>query len=237
MGSSQALAQSIFGNLKASGQLPMLQGLRCENGQLAFGAWNPFAGDAVLEHDIHHLGEPRPTSIDVFLSGEYSVAIECKLMEDGFGACSRTRISPQDSTYAQQFCDGNYRVQRNRMKRCSLTEIGVRYWHHIPNVLDWDPESNLSPCPLRNNYQLARNVLAIAPDGNAASGHALVIYDARNPAFAGGGEGQRSLGEVTGALKDKRLLRRISWQELVAHLRRAGLTMSLAEKVLAKYGF
>ena len=44
----------------------------------------------------------------------------------------------------------------------------------------------MDSCPLQGTYQLARNVLAacVQPDGtvDANSGHALVIYDDRNPA-------------------------------------------------------
>ena len=50
----------------------------------------------------------------------------------------------------------------------------------------------MKPCPLDGTYQLARNVLAacVRPDGtvDANGGHALVIYDDRNPAFLPGGE-------------------------------------------------
>lgn len=70
------------------------------------------------------LGEPRPTSIDVPLSGlGKRVAIECKFMERDFGRCSRPAQDPGHPTY----CDENYRVQGGRCQRCALTEIGIRY--------------------------------------------------------------------------------------------------------------
>ena len=84
-------------------------------------------------------------------------------------------------------CDGSYTRQRGRRTHCSLTEIGVRYWEYLPELFDWSADRNMDSCPLQGTYQLARNVLAacVQPDGtvDANSGHALVIYDDRNPAF------------------------------------------------------
>ena len=59
-------------------------------------------------------------------------------------------------------------------------------------------------CPLDGTYQLARNVLAacVRPDEmvDADGGHAVVIYDDRNPAFLPGGEAARQWQSATGAL-------------------------------------
>ena len=85
--------------------------------------------------------------------------------------------------------------------RCSLTESGVRYWQYLPELFDWPADRNMKPCPLDGTYQLARNILAacVRPDGtvDANGGHALVIYDDRNPAFLPGGEAARQWEAAT----------------------------------------
>ena len=81
MTSSQALTQSVFANLKILNCLHYLVELTDES-------WGPFFGEAqvkppnlTLEYIVSFLGEPRPTNLDVFISGDYQVAIECKLTE------------------------------------------------------------------------------------------------------------------------------------------------------------
>lgn len=193
MSSSQALAQSVFGNLKASGRLHLLHGLFCEDGLPAFDDWDPSSGTVTLEQKVGHLGEPRPTSIDAFFSSsDYSIAVECKLTEQEVGSCSRPDLTEKDPTYHQEYCDGTYRHQNGRSERCSLTQIGVLYWRYVPNAFHWQSDADLSPCPLNKNYQLVRNVLTVVPNGNPAKGHAILIYDARNPAFAPEGDGWES---------------------------------------------
>ncbi|MGC1180349.1 MAG: hypothetical protein WA884_15345, partial [Methyloceanibacter sp.] len=58
MQSSQALAQSVFGTIKALGRLPLLSSVVAENGQSAF---SPTRSEEMLELEksIHTLGE-RP---------------------------------------------------------------------------------------------------------------------------------------------------------------------------------
>jgi len=85
-----------------------------------------------MEHEVRILNEPRPTSLDVFISGRHRIAIECKLSETEFGTCSRPRLSKGSPEY----CDGSYTVQGGRKTRCALTEIGVRYWGHIPRLFE-----------------------------------------------------------------------------------------------------
>ena len=40
--------------------------------------------------------------------GGHQVAIECKLLETGVGACSRPSLTPDDPEYEVQFCNGSY---------------------------------------------------------------------------------------------------------------------------------
>ena len=135
--SSQALAQSVFGALGSFGRLDLLDGVIAECGRPAF-LEDTRGASLVLEHGVQTLGEPRPTSVDVLLdAGFRRVAVESKLTERKFGACSRPQLRPGDSSFAEQHCDGDYRIQRGRRERCALSEIGVRYWTYLPHLFDW----------------------------------------------------------------------------------------------------
>ena len=238
MRSSQALAQSVFGSLAALGKAGVLAGLTTDD-EL------PTVRSGVtvqMEYLVEHLGEPRSTSVDVWLDGgEQRVAVECKFTEREFGRCSRPTLRPgKDANYARDHCDGSYTRQRGRRTHCSLTEIGVRYWEYLPELFDWSADRNMDPCPLQGTYQLARNVLAacVQPDGtvDANSGHALVIYDDRNPAFLPGGEAAQQWEAATGALVRRSRLRRCSWQRLVAQLATDPDLAWLVNGLAAKYG-
>lgn len=119
------------------------------------------------------------------------MAVEVKFTEVEFGRCSRPRLQPSDANFERDHCDGTYTVQRRRTERCTLTQLGVRYWQYAPMLFTWDAEQDHRPCPLAATYQLVRNILAacVREDGSvdATTSHALVIYDARNPAFQPGG--------------------------------------------------
>ena len=211
--SSQALTQSVFGALGAFGRLDLLDGVIAECGRPAF-LVDTSNASLVLEHEVRSLGEPRPTSVDVFLDARSRrVAVECKLTEREFGVCSWPQL-PSD---AEQHCDGNYRIQRERSERCALTEIGVRYWTYLPHLFDWAADGDLRPCPFSAVYQLARNALAatVSECGfDPHSGHVLVVYDARNPEFAAGGEAERQYESAVRACRVPGLIRRLSWQRL-----------------------
>ncbi len=240
MRSSQALAQSVFGSLVVLGKVGMLAGLTTDDGLPAF--FDDVArSHAQMEHAVGHLGEPRPTMLDVSFKGERRVAVECKFTEPEFNRCSRPTMRPgRDKNYERDHCDGTYTRQRGRRARCSLTEIGVRYWQHLPELFDWPPDRDMSPCPLRGTYQLARNVLAacVRPEGavDANGGHALVVYDDRNPAFQAGGEAEQQWVAATGTLRSEHLLRRCSWQRLAAHISRDPDLAWLVDGLAAKYG-
>jgi hypothetical protein len=86
MTSSQALAQSVFGNLIVSGRLDLLSGIYTDEGEPLIG---PRPESAKLEFEVGFLGEPRKTSLDVLISHSdgYRVAFECKLSESEVGRC------------------------------------------------------------------------------------------------------------------------------------------------------
>lgn len=134
--------------------------------------------------------------------------------------------------------DGSYSAQRQRRLRCSLTEVGVRYWDFMPRLFSWDAAVDLRPCPLAATYQLVRNVLAVAvgPDGIIGAGHAVLLYDARNPAFQSGRAGQIVLETTRAALREPERLRRQSWQVILGALREHSVLPWLTDLLAAKYG-
>jgi len=90
---------------------------------------------------------------------------------------------------------------------------------------------------LASTYQLPRNVLAacVPEDGALAMdrGHALIIYDRRNPTMPGG-EGDRPWRGASATLREPAVLRRLSWQDFIGN-GRAALNW-LKEELGAKYG-
>ena len=192
-----------------------------------------------FEKEMQTLGElpHAATSVDIWFEGAtYCVAVECKLGEREFGSCSRTRLKPTH----EQYCDETYTRQGGRTERCALTEIKVRYWRYVGEVFGWSSEIDHRPCPLRETYQLARNVLAACVDdhGNLRTdrGHALVIYDQRNPAMAEDGSCDRSWHRAYEALRARNVLRRLSWQGLIAQWPSDPILNWLKEKLGEKYG-
>ena len=241
MTSSQALAQSVFGNLIVHKKLDVLGDIHTETGEPLVGR-NPKS--AKLECGINYLGEkaPRITSLDVHVECEdgYHVAVECKLTEAKVGDCSRPNLKEDDPKYKEEFCNGSYKCQLGRTVPCSLTSIGVEYWKHIPKIFFWDAEAVYENCPVRYTYQLVRNILAVSVDNcgefNPGKGHAVLIYDARNPKFSSGGDGCNSYQQTSDALRNKSLLRRCSWQTIMEHLRQVGSLKWLTDELAMKYG-
>jgi hypothetical protein len=241
MSSSQALAQSVFGNLIAYDKSALLRELKDAGGEPIFPSDSGTAR-CVLEYEVKYLGEPRSTYVDAFFTRGHRVAVECKLSEQDVGTCSRPRLKPKDDNYESDHCDGSYTRQRNRSRRCSLSAIGIKYWDYIPRLFDWPGDEDQTPCPLKDTYQIVRNILAacVREDGNltAEGAHAVLLYDARNPAFQKGGAGRGAYNAVKEGLKAgyKGLLRQCTWQEVTAVLR-GDIDMSwLTDTLGEKYG-
>ena len=234
--SSQALTQSVFGAIQAFDRLGLLQDVPAECGRSAF--YESADGWRLdLEHSLCGLGEPRPTNVDVLAGGPgVRVAVECKLTEGEFGACSRPRRRPDDVKH----CNGSYTVQHQRRSRCALTEIGIRYWDHLPRLFDWPDDRDHEPCPFGETYQLARNALAatLTPDGRLGPGrgHVLVVYDARNPGFRGEARAERQWKSVVASCRVPGLVRRVSWQRLMAAIENTQELAYLVDGVAEKYG-
>ncbi len=243
MSSSQALAQSVFANLKRYDKLELLAGLRGEDGLPLFPRsvlQNSWIGDYFrLEYQVDYLGERRATSVDLMLGGQYRVAVECKLSEPDVGACSRPALKPTDSNYENDYCDGSYTRQHGRRDRCSLTEAGRLYWRYIPKLFTWPYDADTRPCPLLATYQLVRTILAacVRPGGDVdQAAHAVLLYDRRNPEFAEGGRGFVAYQSVRTALKNPALLKRGTWQNLVDCLRQDKELDWLTSGLRDKYG-
>ncbi len=238
MKSSQALAQSLFGTLMVTQNAAILQQLATVDDPNFF----PFQPDQdrqasiALEANVEHLGEPTPTSLDVIFAGARRVAIECKLMEERVSPCSRADLSEAKPGH----CNGNHEVQHGRETRCSYTEIGVQYWNILPAVFGIDSAIDQAPCPLRDALQLVRNVLGICiePDGAVARDSlAVLLYDARNPAFQPGGAGYAAFFQIRAMLHEPAKLQRCTWQDLVTILRGDPELNWLTVHLAQKYGF
>ena len=236
MNSSQALAQSILGNLAIHGLLNSLNELQDDDGLALFGKAKVSSDNFAMEFKIDYLKEPRRTSLDGYIGGDYRVAIECKFTEAEVGTCSRPRLTPADSNYESEHCNGTYVKQRARKDRCSLTEVGVLYWRYIPQLFCWNSDQDLMPCPLAANYQLVRNILAVgvSPNGEVSStnGHVVLIYDERNPAFQKGGAGFIAYVETQRALREPTMLRKCSWQHITQYMRNKGMLSWLTEQLV-----
>ncbi len=236
MNSSQALAQSVLGNLFVYGSLHYLSELKDDEGMDLFGEAKISSDNFEMEYKINYLGEPRRTSLDGYISGDYRVAIECKFTEPEVGPCSHTRSNSKDS---KPPCNGAYSMQGGK-ERCLLTEKKIKYWQYVPQLFKWKSDSDIDPCPLKLNYQLVRNILAVGvkPNGTVSliDGHVLLIYDERNPAFKPDGDGFNAYTKTREALQKPTMLRKCSWQRIVKHIREKNTLSWLTESLDQKYG-
>jgi hypothetical protein len=234
MKSSQALALSIFGNLRMANKTGCLSEVVADDDAMpAFGPGSIGSSDLELEHDVRSLNEVRATSVDVLVSGGTFVCVECKLSEQEVGCCSRPRLKKRHPEY----CDGSFVRQGGRSHRCALAERGMSYWEHIPGVLNWEVDRDRTPCPLAKPYQLVRNILAaVVAEGNVrrGRGHALLVYDDRNQAFQPRESGP--FEELRSQLRDVTMLRRCSWQAILAAMDRHDDLQWLIRALDCKYG-
>jgi len=239
MRSSQALAQSVFGTLQVMGKADLLADLHPVDDPKK----SPFlpgpSGEAALslEVGVEHLGEPRPTSLDVVFHGARRVAIECKLTESDVGRCSRPKLKPGEEHY----CNGDYCAQNGRTARCSLAPLGVRYWHYLPRLFTVDPATDHTPCPIRMTYQLVRSILGacITPGGGLSGDVVVLLYDDRNPAFRPPrGIGYLAFTRVRAILREEEAwrLQRCTWQDLFRVLRVDPGLQGFTDLLERKYG-
>ena len=232
MSSSQALALSIFGTIIKRSGASTLAALPDERGALLLPDFAP-AGEPLFDYPVTYLGEPRPTQVDFYLPGKWgNVAIECKLGESEWGACSQVPVR----------CDGNYAVEAGpkRGQRCTLSARGVQYWQYLPRLFLWQADVDYRPCPIREPYQLVRNVLAaaVSPGSDEIVGLpvAMLVCDARNPVFAPGGSANTQFLAVRSALWGPASVRRTTWQDIARALRTGGGFEDLLTWLEEKYG-
>jgi len=241
MSSSQALTASVFGNLKALNKLNLLTGIRdAETGLPVFtDPAGKMPQPCLVEQTIKNLLDERtPTNLDVMFGDEgltagYRIVVECKLTEQKVGQCSkgikRGRNSP---------CRDGVIRRDHSVWLCPLTPLTRNcippYWTYVPEIFGWSPDIPRGECPLLQPYQLIRNVLAACIFGKDCErhvelgrGHAVLIYDARNPEFAPrtdsrsgdrpgrGWNAYREVKDSLVAVGNDVLLRRCSWQQIV----------------------
>jgi hypothetical protein len=235
MNSSQALAQSVFANLQHHGRLDILARVLDDDGQPVFFTSPPARASFTMEARPLRLGEPSPTSVDVFIDDATRIAVECKFTEPDIGTCSRPDLLETDP----DVCDGSYSLRGDGTARCPLTSAGVRYWDHLPGLFGWDAARDHDVCPTRSRYQLARNLLAATVrDGRVDldAGLAVLVYDERNPAFQPGGAGFTAWRGTRAELLRPSVLRRASWQQIVGAMRWEPGWRWLTDELTARYG-
>ena len=101
MKSSQALALSVFGNLKILNRADCLATVQDEDGfgpAFRNGVIGP--DDLQLEYDVTSLNEIRATSVDLFVSGLAITCVECKLSEVEVGCCSRPALKKEHDAHS-----------------------------------------------------------------------------------------------------------------------------------------
>jgi len=232
MSSSQALTLSVFGNLILYDRLEILAGITGDDDKPLFTPIRSNTSDWQIEYSVNYLREPRPTSVDVFIENSPRVAIECKLMEKEIGPCSSGRDKKE--------CDGKYEVEYGKQYPCYKTSREITYWKYIPHLFNWSDDKDYNPCPLLDSYQLVRNILAACVTKDEKldpnNGHAVLIYDARNPAFQKGGAGDKIFQKVKSDLKNPSLLRKCSWQVILEAIKSDAALQWLASALENKYG-
>jgi hypothetical protein len=142
---------------------------------------------------------PRATAVDWLVTGGRSVfAVEAKFTEQGLGRCA---------------CAGRANGE------CSAAVLARPYWSVADEQLGWSRTSEPRPCPVSLAYQAVRNVAAaLALAGHERMGGFGLVYDDRNPYFAGAGEWPGWAGVLDAALANAPdvLFAAVSWQRLLA---------------------
>ncbi len=232
MTSSQALTQSVFGNLIVLKRLNVLAEINGDDGKPIFLRNFDYEKNCKLEYVVNYLGERRSTNIDVFFDENYRVAVECKLMEYEIGPCYAGRQKKE--------CDDRYKSRIGEFERCLKTRAGAKYWEYIPLVFNWSANVDYNPCRILDTYQLVRNVLAACVRENGElqcdKGHAVLLYDNRNPEFKSGGQGFIAFQEVKDALKKPSLLQKCTWQQVLLSIRSYQELDWLSDLLFEKYG-
>ncbi len=242
MASSQALTQSVFGNLVARGRIGCLATLSDDAGRPLFFADAAEVDDVLLEYRIPRLlGETGQASVDLLITGARRVVVDCTLAEAALGVCPCPQLDPDDA----DFCNGSFGPDTGRGHGCALAEYGDQScWDYLPELLGWRPSEG-QICPLDSTLQLVRGILAACVrDSELARsrGHAVLVVDARNPGFGWArwqptGAGSQAFDAVRDALGDRSdLLRLGTWQQIAGALATDGELGWLVDGLRRKYG-
>ncbi len=223
MTSARVLAISVFGTLARREDLALLARLPCDDGAPLLSAAGAGSAALDLQRPLDALAAPRPRSIDLWLAGEgWQLAILPRLLERGLPACPELRRGR---------CAGGYRPDACRY---------AASWRDPGALSAWDAAQPVEPCPMAGPFVLARALLAStapAPGGaRAARRGAVLVYDARNPAFAAGSRADRLFAGLQQALPPAAILRRTTWQSLAAAMARSDWYADLVEYLAVKYG-
>jgi hypothetical protein len=91
----------------------------------------------------------------------------------------------------------------------TLTELDISYWKHAGRAFGWSADLDHRCCPLKDTYQIARNVLAACVTSDhqfdEKDGHALSIYDLRNPAMSNSGKCEFHTGLRLARVRESKL--------------------------------
>jgi hypothetical protein len=194
-GSSQALALGLLGPAALWGH--GLEWLFGPNSPL------PSIGDPVAWQFEYEVGfgllneRPHTTDIDFFASGPRGVAaLEAKYMEKEWGRC---RCKRRDEGQ----CDD--RILHDRP-----------YWKVAREILGLVGPKPPQHCQLSLAYQAVRNVAAVLEMTDLRAGGSFgLLYDARNPFFAGAGEWPGWANWLQADHAARVVVRAISWQEII----------------------
>ena len=95
--------ENYCNNLAIFYSLCYLSELKDDGGLDSFGKAQISSDKFAMEYKLNYLGEPRPTSLDGYISGNYRMAIEIKFTEAEVGTCSRPRLTPMKANIATAF--------------------------------------------------------------------------------------------------------------------------------------
>jgi len=147
---------------------------------------------------------PRTTDIDFFVCGADGViAVEAKFTEQGMGTCSCKKRATGD-------CDERVKARP--------------YWKVAREVFGLSGPNPPTPCQLSFAYQAVRNTAAVLEMTGLRKVAAFgILYDARNPYFAGVPGGWPGWAQVLRETRSEQVVFRAqSWQELIPLLPERG---------------
>jgi hypothetical protein len=227
--SSQALAISVFGTMKAAKPEDADRALDALAGSVGLPTGGPWTVGLEWRDAENRLKETRAqTQVDaVAFSTRAVILFECKFTESDGGSCSQVGTLGKGSNQGKVQCDGNYRLQANPVNkqraRCALTGKGIRYWELIPKVLGFDADRDHAPCPFAGpSFQWMRNLALCLETATAKScrGAVVVVYaDSPQLVFPAHLRGQAWGDFVSRVRHDAVQLSSLSYQALVERSR------------------